>query len=280
MTDKQCISCKENKSIEFYEVRKDTGKIRNTCKQCKSKYIKQYKSDIKNNERQKNVIEVENNKKKCKICGIKKELSHFPLRNTKHGYRHECKTCKNNNLHQYYSETYNEVRRNKKKTDIQYKILCNHRNFIHKCVAKYKMNKSKKSVEYLGISCKELKDWLEYQFDEDMNWKNYGKYWTIDHVLPLSLFDLTNKDEQKIAFSWTNLQPHKDNFSKNNKIRLYEYFNVLISASRYIKNKKMNLNGYQNLSESLNWLRKKLRNGNNSLDEENSSKMGNPQPSS
>ena len=126
------------------------------------------------------------------------------------------------------------------------------------------MDKTKKSMEYLGTGTKTLKKWLEFQFDPDMTWKNYGTIWTIDHVLPLSLFDLTNIKQQKIAFNWTNMQPLKDNFSKGNKLRQYEYFNVLISAHRFIQLTNLEPTGYQNLNESLNWLREKLRYGKNS----------------
>jgi hypothetical protein len=47
-------------------------------------------------------------------------------------------------------------------------------------------NKTKKSIEYLGCSYEEYKIYLEKQFDENMTWDNYGSYWEIDHLIPLS----------------------------------------------------------------------------------------------
>lgn len=38
----------------------------------------------------------------------------------------------------------------------------------------------------------------------DMNWENYGSLWNIDHIIPISSFDLTNVDEQYNAFNWKN----------------------------------------------------------------------------
>ena len=36
------------------------------------------------------------------------------------------------------------------------------------------------------------------------NLENHGKEWHIDHVIPLSKFDLDNKEELDIAFNWRN----------------------------------------------------------------------------
>ena len=72
-----------------------------------------------------------------------------------------------------------------------------------------------------GQFWKELKEHLEKQFKEGMSWENYGFYgWHIDHILPLSSFDLTKAEEQKKAFHYTNLQPlsAKENLQKYSKI--------------------------------------------------------------
>ena len=81
--------------------------------------------------------------------------------------------------------------------------------------------KSDRTENLIGISIKELKTYLESQFKEGMTWENYGFYgWHIDHIKPLSSFDLNNPEEQKKAFHFTNLQPlwAKDNLKKHAKI--------------------------------------------------------------
>ena len=50
--------------------------------------------------------------------------------------------------------------------------------------------------------------------------ENYGKEWHIDHVIPLSKFDITNEEQQLLAFNWRNTMPLsvEENLKKNNKI--------------------------------------------------------------
>ena len=54
-----------------------------------------------------------------------------------------------------------------------------------------------------------------------MTWDNYGiNGWHIDHIIPVSKFDLTNNEAIKVCFHYSNLQPlwAKDNLKKGNKI--------------------------------------------------------------
>lgn len=288
MEKKTCLDCKIEKNITDFEKRADTGKYRNQCKDCRNIYVKKYKTERSSGQRKKNTIEVVNNQKKCIKCKQLKPLDQFPKReNTEHGYRHECKACKTIALHEYYINVYNEVRRNRKQTDIEYKLICNHRSYIYKCLTKFG-NKHKRSLQYLGCTLKMFKKWLEFMFDSDMTWDNYGTVWTIDHVIPLNIFDLTDKKQQNIAFNWKNIQPLKDNSVKNDNLRIYEYCNLIISVHRFIQNEKLKIVEYQGLNESLNWLREKLRYGKNLIDRKsydinlqfNNLRIDDPQPSS
>ena len=74
--------------------------------------------------------------------------------------------------------------------------------------------------EYIGCTPSDLKQHLESKFLTGMSWDNYGlSGWHIDHVKPLSSFDLSDKQELLKACHYSNLQPlwAKDNIAKGNK---------------------------------------------------------------
>jgi len=71
-------------------------------------------------------------------------------------------------------------------------------------------NKSKtgSAVRDLGCTIPKLMEHLEKQFKHGMTWKNYGlKGWHIDHIKPLAIFDLTDREQFLEACHYTNLQP-------------------------------------------------------------------------
>jgi hypothetical protein len=81
--------------------------------------------------------------------------------------------------------------------------------------------KSGSAVKDLGCTIDELKTYLESKFQEGMSWDNWTKDgWHIDHIRPLSSFDLTNREELLQAVHYTNLQPlwAKDNLAKKDKM--------------------------------------------------------------
>jgi hypothetical protein len=109
--------------------------------------------------------------------------------------------------------------RKKRKNDIQFKLSRTLRNRLYGAV---KNNyKSGSSVRDLGCTIPELKTYLESKFQPGMTWDNHGNTgWHIDHIKPLSSFDLKDRQQFLEACHYTNLQPlwAKDNLLKNDTV--------------------------------------------------------------
>ncbi len=67
-------------------------------------------------------------------------------------------------------------------------------------------NKATKSFEMIGCTPSELRDWIQSKFKPGMAWNN-RHLWHIDHKRPCASFDLTDPEQQKACFHYTNLQP-------------------------------------------------------------------------
>ncbi len=195
----------------------------------------------------------------CSKCKKEKDLSEFiKCKGYKDGHINWCRNCtninskkwyKNNKIkalktrkkykqnnkekikkdqrkyHQKNKEKFNKLRNQRFKTDINFKVVYNLRTRLHHAIKG--RTKSKRTLNLLGCSIKELKKHLESQFIEDMSWDNYG-LWHIDHKKPCSKYDLSKKSEQCKCFNYTNLQPlwAEDNWSKGNRLEIINKENL------------------------------------------------------
>lgn len=98
-----------------------------------------------------------------------------------------------------------EYFKQREKTDISFRISRRLRNRVWH-VAKGKV-KAGSAVACLGCSLDEFRLHIEQKFTPDMNWDNYGTVWELDHIIPLSWFELDNSIHFEIACHYTNLQP-------------------------------------------------------------------------
>jgi hypothetical protein len=68
--------------------------------------------------------------------------------------------------------------------------------------------KSKKTLVLIGLTGAELMAYLEQFFKPGMTRENYGSLWQVDHIIPCAQFtDLSNPEQQRQCFHYTNLQP-------------------------------------------------------------------------
>lgn len=119
------------------------------------------------------------------------------------------------------------------KNDVQFRVTVTLRNRIRTALRLQWGKKSKKTKELLGCSVEDLMRYLEAKFLPGMTWDNHcHKGWHIDHIIPCAAFDLTDPEQQKKCFHYTNLQPlwAKENQKKSSKFNGHR-----ISSLRRVK---------------------------------------------
>ena len=99
-----------------------------------------------------------------------------------------------------------DYKRKRLAEDPLFKLIYGLRSRILLAIKSQAGEKAAKSMELLGCSVQHVRDHLESQFTEGMTWENRGE-WHIDHIRPCASFDLTDPEEQRKCFHWTNLQP-------------------------------------------------------------------------
>lgn len=185
-----CIDCSNLKRRNKYENNEEvrTKAIKQATEFKKAKKI------IRDDKNQKELEKLENEIGKdntiCKYCKEVKPKNRF-----RHN-RLKCKDCE--------------------RDDPKYILHKQVRSRIHSALIG---KKSKHTHEYLGCSREEYIKWLEYN-ENGYTLENYGDVWHIDHVIPLSRFDLEDDKQIELAFNWRNTMPlaANENLSKNNKI--------------------------------------------------------------
>lgn len=129
------------------------------------------------------------------------------------------------NAHRVYAAAYHRKRR---QADPVHRIGQALRCSVYGGVVRYRRGiKSGRTQELLGCSFEQLAKHLESLWQPGMSWENYGAYriggsmtWHIDHIRPLASFDLTDPEQQKQCFHYTNLQPlwADENIAKSDRI--------------------------------------------------------------
>lgn len=63
--------------------------------------------------------------------------------------------------------------------------------------------------DLVGYDVNELKSHLENQFDNEMNWNNYGRIWEIDNIKPIASFNINSYEDKDFKKCWSlnNLRP-------------------------------------------------------------------------
>jgi len=119
--------------------------------------------------------------------------------------------------------SHREYERKKLKLDISFRLRKGVAKYVRDAIKRIGSIKNGGSIlDYLPYSIDELKQHLESQFDDKMNWDNYGSYWHIDHIIPQSKLLYSSMTDDNFQKCWTldNLRPLEaiENIKKSNKI--------------------------------------------------------------
>jgi hypothetical protein len=108
----------------------------------------------------------------------------------------------------------------RKDTDIIYRIINNLVGRATNTLKKQKIQREITHMELIGCTPLNLKNHLQNKFTDKMNYNNYGE-WEVDHIKPISIYDLTNISQLKECFNYKNLQPlnRLENQIKSNKYK-------------------------------------------------------------
>jgi hypothetical protein len=130
--------------------------------------------------------------------------------NRKHFLKHKEKI--HQRINKYSKERYNN--------DVVYRInrLC--RGMVQRALNSFK---SERTMAYFMCSLTEFKYHIERLWLPGMTWDNRGNgpgKWNIDHIIPVSFFNMTDEVEKYMCCRWQNLQPlwWKDNMKKGYKV--------------------------------------------------------------
>lgn len=249
---KECKDCKQIKPLDEFIYYKRGG-VDCRCKPCsklnRAKYRKTHSDDIK---RYMDIYRQENKDKIAQKSKLYKESHKDEIRRHNKAnidrisawrkqYREKNRIKILQKQKEYYTlnkpliaakRKLNQKRWNIKRnirnrqrlnSDLNFKIACSLRSRLSASIRNNARGGS--AVRDLGCIIEELKAHLESKFynrpitNEQMTWENWKMNgWHIDHKVPLSFFDLTDREQFIKACHYTNLQPlwSEHNLSKNN----------------------------------------------------------------
>jgi|Laugrespbdmm15sd_2_1035082.scaffolds.fasta_scaffold09986_2 hypothetical protein len=211
---KRCKKCynedRRNKynNDESYHLKTLTSNIENAKIRRKEKAVERIKASEDERKCLEEKIGCEN--RICKVC------EKIVLKTWFRTGRLRCKDCERTHDRSRHVQVA-ERRLHRLHTDPLFKFKQTVRNRILKYLTK--SSKDRRTNEYLGCSSSQYYDWLKYNSDI-YTFENHGKTWHIDHVIPLSHFNLDDKEQQLIAFNWANTMPLsiEENLSKGSNI--------------------------------------------------------------
>ena len=201
---KTCKKCGEEKPLgEFYNQKSTKDGKRPRCKLCTDEYTNEYNK--------KNREKITAKSKENRLKNPEQYQEQKDRQKAKHQDRME-----NDPEYAEMAREKNRVIQRRWKSNPTNRVIANLRNRLVDCITKGTKSASTKTL--IGCHQEELMNHIEENWEKGMSWENYGE-WHIDHIRPVKSFDMTDPQQQRDCFHWTNLQPlwAMDNFKKQAK---------------------------------------------------------------
>ena len=231
VSNNNCITCRKQrqqseegkavlkKSIKKYQ---QSEKGKTSLKKSQEKYFKSEKGKTSLKKSQEKYFKSEKGKDAMGRAAKKffsSDRGKLLLKNYRQSEKGKAIRKKANRKYQQ-SEKGKKWIKNKLDNDPAFKMASRQRMRISEILGKKGIHKEGKTLKLIGCSAKFLSNYIQSKFKPGMSWDNYGVYgWHVDHIKPLSKFNLQDPEEQKKAFHYLNLQPlwAKENIKKKDK---------------------------------------------------------------
>ncbi len=218
---KPCTRCNINKPLsEFYKDSRARDGAQSACKKCfnisteevklrKQAYLKKWRAE--------NPDKVRNQKEKWYAENRQQALL----------YAKEYRQANSDKVADYMKDwrkknrsKLTEYNKKLRETNPRHRLCENMRSRVNSALKLKGSKKSKRTMQYVGCTAEQLVKYLEAKFTPEMTWDNYGSYWHVDHIVPLSFLDPNSERSKNRLFHYTNLQPLKaiDNFKKGDNM--------------------------------------------------------------
>jgi len=97
---------------------------------------------------------------------------------------------------------------------------------------------------YFGLEIEKFRNWIEIQFDEGMDRKDFGEKWQFGFIMPLSYFDFERETDLKLCWNFINIRVQNLDSNKNpvelvDVIAAKNYFKQIFSTTGYLPSKNM-----------------------------------------
>jgi hypothetical protein len=188
----------------------------------RKRYLKKYREENKEilAEKQKDYCE-KNKESRREQQAEYRELNREKRNAKSREWYYKNKEKRNKYSKQYQKDNKEELNRKKKEKyskDVSYRLKLNLRNRLNAAIRN--KCKSGSAVKDLGCTIDDFILYIESLFCDGMTWENWGE-WHLDHIKPLSKFDLENREQFLEACNYRNIQPMwaLDNLQKSNKIQ-------------------------------------------------------------